>query len=84
MKEDTTRAGVRVVFRMWRGQVIALFPDVDEGFGDCLSYQHIGQHGGADYNGIIAESKPALPSEFADLAEELTNMGYNLVLGKRK
>ena len=71
-----------VVFRTWRdiGTVIALFPELPADiYGDyCDSYEHVGQHGGADYWGVIRATTPVEPEEFADLAEELTRIGYNL------
>ena len=44
----------------------------------CDSYEHVGQHGGADYWGVIQQTTPTSPAEAADLAEELTRIGYNL------
>ncbi len=71
-----------VVFRRWRdcGTIIALFPELPADiYGDyCGSYEHVGQHGGADYWGVIQQTVPAKPHEYADLAEELTRIGYRL------
>lgn len=45
-----------VIFRMWKGQVIALFPDTRaDPAGNCESYMRIGQHGAADYAGLLTE-----------------------------
>lgn len=70
----------RVVFRKWRnGDVIALWPDSLHrgGYGFVMSYEHIGQHGGADYHGVVAATKPATPEEYADLLAELSGpVGY--------
>lgn len=83
----------RVVFRMWNGgekgkakkYLIALFPDIEEYFpGTVLSYEHIGQHGAALYNRIIMESRPATPTEYADLAAELASLGYDLKIALRR
>jgi hypothetical protein len=82
MEKDTYKT--KVVFRMWDGQVIALFPEIDEGNYFCLSYEHIGQHGGADYQGIVADSRLATPDEYKDLFEELESIGYNLDVRKRR
>jgi hypothetical protein len=61
-----------VVFRKYRdGEIIALFPEVDEGRGECSSYMHVGQHGRADYTGVIKSTVPAKPEEFAALRREL-------------
>ena len=77
-----------VIFRKYPkkegGQIIALFPYVCERrFGTCESYMHVGQHGTADYQGVMQTTKAAKPSEYADLKAELENYGppeahYNL------
>jgi hypothetical protein len=70
-----------VIFRCDRGKdgdVFALFPATSfdaEGFY-CLCYQHVGQHGGADYSLCIRNSRPATPAEFKDLRAELISIGY--------
>lgn len=77
-----------VVFRRWPdGSVIALFPgeswDCSGRF--CASFEHVGQHGGADYAGCIARSKPASAAEYAALKRELEGepYGYRLRVLKR-
>lgn len=76
----------KVVFRVWPdGHVLALFPDE---LGDvrgfqCLSYQHVGQHSSADYDYCISATRPAQADEYADLAEELRRIGYELDIRKR-
>ena len=75
-----------VVFRTWRGRwktVLALFPELDAGNGYCDSYEHVGQHGGADYAGCIARSHPAGPEEYRSLKLELESIGYNLDVRQR-
>jgi hypothetical protein len=71
-----------VVFRKWRNGfgIIALFVEspADLHGTYCESYEHVGQHGGADYFGVIMNSRPASKVESADLAEELTRIGYKL------
>jgi hypothetical protein len=69
----------RVVFRWWResDSVIALFPDIEDRHGLVSSYMHVGQHGPADYMGIIANSRPATPEEYTDLKRELESAPYN-------
>lgn len=78
---------VRVVFRKWRdgGGVIALFPELPaDPFGYyCDSYEHVGQHGGADYHGVVRYSTPATPEQSAALAAELHQIGYRLVPVRR-
>lgn len=68
----------KVVFRIFHGEVIALMPYQIESGTSVLSYQHIGQHSGADYQHCIANSKPAKESEYKDLLKELTDIGYNV------
>lgn len=79
----------KVVFRWWNvsKDVIALFPYIrHDGNGYvCESYEHVGQHGGADYGYIIRTSRPATPEEYADLKAELENYyGYNLRVMQRR
>jgi hypothetical protein len=78
---ETETEKVKVVFRMWKGEVIALFPEIpsDRMGYFCESYMHVGQHSGADYTGIIRLSRPATPAEYANLAKELTSIGYELI-----
>lgn len=75
----------KVVFRYWEKSVIALFPEIpNDAWGTyCESYQHIGQHGGADYYGIIERSRPATPEEYACLKDELESIGYDLQVIRR-
>lgn len=72
----------KVVFRRWRDckTVIALFPEIPADiFGVyCEAYEHIGQHGGADYHGVIQATTPVELVEATDLADELERIGYNL------
>lgn len=77
-----------VVFRVFKPQhaingakdeVIALFPnDPYNNDGLCMSYQKVGQHGGADYTGMMQQTRKAKPSEYASLKKELEGMGYIL------
>jgi hypothetical protein len=77
-----------VVFRRWPKEfsVIALFPEVEHSPGYCSSYMHVGQHSGADYRGIVAETKPVNLSQDKDaqaLRQELESMGYKLTVRQR-
>lgn len=71
-----------VVFRKWRdsGTIIALFPELPADlFGRfCDSYEHVGQHGAADYYGVVRRTVPATAIEAEPLAKELTKIGYRL------
>lgn len=72
--------GTKVIFRKWsKGEVIALFPYLPwSKSGDMVtSYMHMGQHGPADYAGVIAATTPAKQTEFRKLLEELESLGYN-------
>ena len=75
-----------VIFRWEReGGVFALFPELPaDNYGFyCTCYQHVGQHGAADYFGCIAKSRPATPDEYCDLFNELEGRGYNLIIRQR-
>ena len=79
----------RVVFRVFTGRnggdLIALFPDLKGwGRGECDSYQHIGQHGAADYNSVILGSRPATEAEYAPLKAELEAAPYRYRLQVRR
>lgn len=88
-----TEPETRVIFRAFRdsGDVIAFFPDLDEGRrGLCLSYMHVGQHGACSYHALISgpwpartPTRPAMPHEWADLAAELASIGYRLRVIRR-
>lgn len=83
MEQDTEFTDV--VFRIdttkdFKGTVFALLPhDVCDYKGNVTTYQHVGQHSGADYKHCISTSKPASPGEYADLKSELeSNYSYKL------
>lgn len=70
-----------VVIRVWKGDpddVFALFPaDPADNYGRyCSSYQHVGQHGSADYDHCIRNSRPAMWREAVPLLRELQRIGY--------
>ena len=71
-----------VVFRKYKsgiskGEIIALFPhDVCDNQGHVTSYEHIGQHSGANYTHCIRISTKATESEYKDLKNELEQIGY--------
>ena len=78
------------IFRKWNqkdgGGIIALFPEIPSGnFGfHCLSYEHIGHHGAADYQSVVSRTVPASEEEYRDLKQELEALGYNLAVVKRQ
>lgn len=69
----------KVVFRKWKnGNIIALFPYQPwsrQGYM-TTSYMHVGQHGAADYTGVISRTTPAREDEYRDLLSELRSIGY--------
>lgn len=74
-----------VIFRVWKAEIIALFPyEISDFQGNCLSYMQVGQHGSADYLNVIKQSRPAKEEEFAELKKELVNLGYKLKVIKRR
>jgi hypothetical protein len=88
MKKDTEQTVV--IFRKWNksfdnGQsIIALFPYINGSMNYVMSYEHIDQHGDADYHYVVSNSKLAKPEEYADLKKELEDIGYNLKIAKKK
>lgn len=75
----------KTVFRKFKeGDIIALFPYEHENNYHCLSYMHIGQHSAADYEGVISQTTPANEQEYTPLLKELQNIGYDIVVIKRK
>lgn len=76
----------KVVFRVWPdGDILALFPEEPGSVCgcECMSYMSVGQHSAADYDGCISATRPAQPSEYANLVEELKRIGYELDIRKR-
>ena len=76
----------KVIFRMFHGEVLALFPQVATTVGKpwhCHSYAHNGQHGPADCLAVVRDSRPATHEEWRDLYAELRRIGYRLEVVKR-
>lgn len=74
-----------VIFRKYKdGEIIALFPYlIDNRFGTCQSYMHLGQHSGATLS-IIDSTKLATEIEYKNLHSELINqVGYKLKVLKK-
>ena len=70
----------KVIFRKWKNEIIALFPEElgDSNPETCSSYMRVGQHASADIEYILSESKNAKKHEYVSLIEELESMGYRL------
>lgn len=87
MKQDTLKTDV--IFRDWQSSdfnlIIALFPhEINDLSGSVLSYEHVGQHSGADYDSVICGTIPAKEKDYASLKSELQSLGYNLRIIKRR
>lgn len=86
-KHNCSHGFTKVIFRKYRnnGDILALFPEVPaDCYGKyCQSYEHVGQHGAADYHHCIRITIAAKPAEFADLKTELESRGYCLQIMKR-
>lgn len=81
-----TNDSTPVIFRLFGGEVIALFPAEASTVGNpylCLSYEHVGQHCAADPYGIMRASRRATFVEYAPLAKELRARGYKLKIRHR-
>jgi hypothetical protein len=62
------------------GDTIALFPEMpgDMDPETCLSYQHSGQHGSANYHGVMKDTRKSTQAEKQPLIDELESIGYEL------
>ena len=80
---DAIETKTKVVFRKFKGEIIALFPYEKWSDGLCSSYMHIGQHGGADLSHCLRASKAVKEEDYKDLLAELESVGYNLTIIKR-
>jgi hypothetical protein len=76
-----------ILVRLQEANGMALGSLVCRMFGMCLwvamrnisaSYEHVGQHGGADYYGVVQHTKPCSLEAAADLMDELQRIGYIL------
>lgn len=84
MEQDTNTT--EVIFRKFKdGDVIAFFPyEIADSKGNVMSYMHVGQHGAADYQGLVNDTKLATEDEYKDLFNELENsVGYKLKVVKK-
>ncbi len=83
MNEECT---TRVIFRKWHKtqDIIAILLDCAANPGYVVCYEHVGQHGEGKYFAIMEGTSPATPDEYAPLARELTQIGYRLLVRKRR
>lgn len=88
MTAERKNETVRVIFRKFHGEIIALFPDLPgtNEPGTCESYMHAGQHGAANYHHVMRSSRAAAPAEFRPLYRELvaSPFGYQLRIVRNK
>jgi len=73
----------KVILRRWKygdKELIALFPDIDAGPGLIAAYMHIGQHGGADRQVVVARTRPVdtTDADAVELLAELRQIGYEV------
>jgi len=74
----------QVIFRKEKdGEIIAVFPYLIYQGVFITCYAHVGQHSSMDWN-YFDQTKPATEDEYKDLQKELTNIGYNLDIIKRR
>lgn len=80
MKKDK----IKVIYRYWQKEVIAIFPELKANFGNVVIYAHIGQHSEAD-SWISRAGRLATPDEYAPLHRELTQIydDCDLIIKKR-
>jgi hypothetical protein len=76
----------QVLFRVDKdGTVFALMPyELANITGSVMSYQHLGQHGSADYDYCLRRSKNATTEQALSLYKELESIGYDLEVIKRR
>lgn len=77
---------VDVIFRTWKdgSGVIALFPTIPHNDRYITSYEHVGQHGPADYQSVLNQTRPATQADYAPLQRELASIGYALQVRSRR
>ena len=72
-----------VQFRLFKGEVIAVFPYEIENSTNVMCYAHNGQHSGCCWN-INNFSKAATEAQYLPLKTELEQIGYNLKVIKKR
>jgi hypothetical protein len=76
---------IPVLFRIWKKEdhgVIAIFPTLPGTYErhTCECYEHVGQHGAGDPQGLIGRTRLATESEYRALKRELESNPYNYKL----
>ncbi len=90
MTTRTRQHRTACILRRWRDKgfsnFIALFPEIpsDSSWYPCLSYEEVGQHGGADYDLVVQLTTPANPEDCPSLVMELGRIGYVLKFYQRQ
>ena len=81
----------RVIYRTYPkakdgsgGDVIALLLDCAANLGRVVCYQHVGQHGEAQYFHVMASTTPSTEAEIIPLRDELIRIGYAPIQRKRR
>ncbi len=88
MKKDDYKTDV--MFRVeksgdHKGTVYALMPhEAYNHQGSVNSYEHVGQHGKADYDHCISKSRCATAEECEGLKQEMESIGYDLNIVKKR
>ena len=79
-----------VIFRkmIGTGLVVALFPEYDKGYGECIcrhivAVPRLNDPAIANYQHMINRSRPATPSDAQDLLKELRQAGYDNVVRQK-
>lgn len=77
---------MKVIFRKFKreGDVIAFLPAVPANPGLVMSYMRVGQHGEADYKGLLRVTLPCPPAEYAALAAELGCIYEDVIEPRRR
>jgi len=69
---------VKFLYHPKNDDLFAYFPnDIFDSFGNKSAYSHVGQHSACSTE-YVTECRLANISEYKELLNELTNIGYNL------
>jgi len=69
----------KVAFRKDKqdGEIVAVFPETNDGTNTYTSYAHYGQHSACCGAWVVESTRPAKPEEYAELLAELRAIGYD-------